>query len=147
MSPFLEQIDNPLGWMSRATWITYPWLPPGWVTYVPVRLFENSWIILDNKIIYSVISKSQCLFGRGHTWLFYLFLRVRARQEQQEEAATPATCTHAFFIRRLEDYGFAVLDSGSLLSCRYVVISDGEITFFLPVRRASTLLYLTKLSV
>lgn len=65
MSPLLEQIDNPLGWVSRATWITYPWLPLGWVTYVPVRLFVNSWIIPDDILIYSVISKSQCLVWMG----------------------------------------------------------------------------------
>jgi hypothetical protein len=39
---------------------------------------------------------------------------------------------HAFFflIRRLENYGSTVLESDSLLSHHYVVISDREITFF-----------------
>lgn len=70
MSPFLEPIDNPLGWVSRTIWITYPWLPLGWVTYVPVRLFENSWILPDDIIIYSVIFKSWCLVWEAYSTFF-----------------------------------------------------------------------------
>lgn len=66
MSLFLELIDNLFGWVFRIIWIIYLWLFLGWVIYVLVRLFENSWIIFDDIIIYSVIFKFWCF-----VWVVY----------------------------------------------------------------------------
>lgn len=94
---------------------------------MPLRLSESSWIIADDIIIHSVIFRSR--LDRDTRGYSMFFLRIRKGRSNGKRLlhlcpARVAYSKHAFFIRQLEDYGFSVLEGGSLLSYHYMALFD-----------------------